>query len=307
MERFTFLSSDGVTHLAAYRTTPENPRAMVQISHGMCEYFMRYEGFAEYLTEQGFLVFGHDHLGHGNSAPSADALGFTRSGGGYQNLIEDVHLLSQKMQEEHPTLPLILFGHSMGSFIARAVIEQFGEDYKAAIICGTGGPDTPAGAGKLLASLLMLFCGEHHRSKLLKSIAFMGYNKKFEKGCDKNAWLTRDADVIARYNADPFCTYTFTLRAYHDLFELVALVNRREWAQNIRRDLPILLVSGEMDPVGSFGKGVRAVAGRLEEAKIEDLTLILYPEMRHEILNELEKDSVWTEICQWIASKASSR
>lgn len=304
MERFTFLSSDGITHLAAYRTTPENPRALVQISHGMCEYFLRYEGFAEYLSAQGFLVFGHDHLGHGNSAPDATSLGFTVSGGGYQNLIEDVHTLSLKMKEEYPSLPLILFGHSMGSFIARAVVEQFGSDYKAAIFCGTGGPDTPAGAGKLLASLLMLFCGERHRSALLKSIAFMGYNKKFEKGCDKNAWLTRDADVVTRYNADPFCTYTFTLRAYHDLFSLVARVNRREWAQSLRRDLPILVVSGEMDPVGSYGLGVRAVAKMLEDAKIEDLTLTLYPEMRHEILNELEKDSVWTEICQWIASKA---
>lgn len=304
MQRFSILSSDGVTKLAAYRTTPENPRAMVQISHGMCEYFMRYEGFAEYLTAQGFLVFGHDHLGHGNSAPNADALGFTVSGGGHQNLVEDVHNLSLKMKEEYPSLPLILFGHSMGSFIARAVIEQFGNDYKAAIICGTSGPDTPAGAGKLLASLLMLFCGERHRSSLLKSIAFMGYNKKFEKGCDKNAWLTREADVVTRYNADPFCTYTFTLRAYHDLFSLVARVNRREWAQKLRRDLPILVVSGEMDPVGSFGKGVRAVAKALEEAQIEDLTLKLYPEMRHEILNELEKETVWTEICQWIASKA---
>ena len=303
MQRFSFLSADGKTQLAAYQTTPEKSHTMVQISHGMCEYFMRYEGFAEFLTAQGFLVFGHDHLGHGNSAPSPDALGFTASGGGADILVEDVHQLSMKMKQEHPTLPLILFGHSMGSFIARAVLESFGEDYAAAIICGTGGPDTPAGAGRFLASLMMLFCGERHRSQMLKSIAFAGYNKTFEKGCDKNAWLTRDEEIVKRYNADPFCTYTFTLRAYHDLFTLVARVNRRDWASKIRRDLPLLVISGANDPVGTWGKGVTMVADMLKQAKIEDLTVKLYPDMRHEILNELEKETVWTEIYQWMQSK----
>ena len=183
MQRFTILSSDGKTELAAYRFVPDSPRAMVQISHGMCEYFLRYEGFAEYLADNGFLVFGHDHLGHGHTATSADALGFTVSGGGADCLVEDMHLLSAKMKEEYPTLPLILFGHSMGSFIVRSVLEKYGTDYAAAVICGTGGPETPAGAGKLLASLMMLLCGERYRSRMLRSISFAGYNKKFEKGC----------------------------------------------------------------------------------------------------------------------------
>ena len=303
MKRFSFPSADGKTQLAAYQTEPENPRAMMQISHGMCEYFMRYEGFAEYLTSQGFLVFGHDHIGHGSSAPTADDLGFTVAGGGADVLVEDVHNLSLQMKAEHPDLPLILFGHSMGSFIARAVLENYGNDYKAAIICGTGGPDIPAAAGKLMASMMMLLRGEHHRSALLRSIGFAGYNKTFEKGCDKNAWLTRDAAVVERYNADPFCTYTFTLRAYHDLFTLVARVNSRKSVARIPKDLPLLLVSGADDPVGSWSKGVRMVADMLEQAGVQDLTTKLYPNMRHEILNELEKETVWTEICQWMQSK----
>ena len=184
MLRFSIPSSDGKTELAAYKLVPEQPRAMVQISHGMKEYFLRYEGFADYLAQNGFLVFGHDHLGHGNTAKSSDDLGFTVSA---DALAEDVHKLSLAMKKEHPTLPLILFGHSMGSFIVREVLARYGNDYSAAIICGTGGPETPASAGKLLARLLMPFGGERHRSRLLKSIAFAGYNQKCGKGCDPNA------------------------------------------------------------------------------------------------------------------------
>lgn len=301
MERFSIPSADGRSTLAAYAVIPPSPRAMLQISHGMCEYFLRYEGFAEYLAEQGILVFGHDHLGHGNTASSPEELGFTVSGGGADVLLHDVRRVAEHMRGRYPDLPVILFGHSMGSFIARAVLEgDTASPYSAAILCGTGGPDTPAAAGKALASLLIALRGEKHRSTLLKSIAFAGYNKKFEKNCDKNAWLTRDASVVDKYNADPFCTYVFTLRAYHDLFTLVERVSRREWAENLPKDLPLLLISGEMDPVGSWGRGVRLVDEALRKASVKDLTLRLYPEMRHEILNEIGKETVWRETLEWI-------
>lgn len=303
MERFSIPSADGKSTLAAYAVIPASPRAMLQISHGMCEYFLRYEGFAEYLSEQGILVFGHDHLGHGHTAKAPEELGFTAEGGGAEILCADVRRVAEHMHTRYPDLPILLFGHSMGSFIARAVLEEDASLYRAAIICGTGGPDTPAGAGKLLASLLIALRGERYRSTFLKGVAFSGYNKKFEKNCDPNAWLTRDEEIVERYNADPFCTYVFTLRGYHDLFSLVERVSRRAWAEEMPKELPLLLMSGEMDPVGSWGKGVRLVDTALREAGVKDVTLRLYPEMRHEILNEIGKETVWRETLEWINAR----
>ncbi len=308
MEYLSHPSTDGKTALSAYCITPSAPpRAMVQIAHGMCEYFERYVPFAEYLASLGFLVFGHDHLGHGRTAKSPEDRGFTAEGGGANYLVEDVHELSLAMKKKHPELPLVIFGHSMGSFIVREVTARYGEDYTAAIYCGTGGPETPAGLGMLLAKFLMIVQGERHRSPLLKRISFMGYNKRFGKECDANAWLTRDEAVLARYRSDALCSFVFTLRGYHDLFTLVREVSKKEWAARLPQSLPILVVSGEEDPVGGYGKGVRAVGERLQKAGLSDLSVVLYPEMRHEILNELDKETVWKELAQWIEKKLPSQ
>lgn len=300
MKRFSHLSSDGSTTLAAYCTACESPVAMVQISHGMCENFSRYEAFAKFLSENGFLVFGHDHLGHGASAATPDDLGFISHRDGAEHLVDDVHSLCWRMKEEHPDLPVILLGHSMGSFVARAVLEKYPDTYTAAIIMGTAGPDMPTAAGKLLAHLVIALRGERYRSRLLRSISFAGYTKRCGKDCDPNAWLTRDPAVVARYNAEPLCGFVFTARAYSDLFTLLGGVSRRAWAEKIRRDLPLLLVSGEEDPVGGWGKGVKKIAERLKHAGVQDLTLSLYPGMRHEILNELSYETVWSDLLQWM-------
>ena len=300
IQRFSMLSHDGKTTLACYRTGCAEPRGLVQISHGMCEYFLRYEGFAEFLAGCGLLVFGHDHLGHGHTAPDAASLGFTVSGGGgAECLAEDVLALAARMREEYPGLPLVLFGHSMGSFIAREALARRGELYRAAVICGTGGPEMPAGAGRALARLIMLFRGERHRSRLLRAAAFAGYNKKYDSPATGVDWLSRDPEVVRRYLADPLCNFTFTVRAYDDLFTLVGRVSRRDWPSRLPGGLPVLVTSGEMDPVGGWGRGVRQVAERLRGAGLP-VTLRLWPGMRHEILNEIGHEQVWKETGEWI-------
>lgn len=301
MKTFRMRSTDGKTDLACYRVEPEGtPVAVFQIVHGMCEYFGRYEAFAQSLAEKGVLVVGHDHLGHGNSAPTADDLGFTAHKDGADHLVEDAFALTCHVKTEYPDLPVVLFGHSMGSFVAREVLARHGDAYRAAVICGTGGPESPAGAGKAMARLIMTFRGERHRSKFLKNVAFTGYNKKYEKGCPGNAWLSRDEELIRKYDNDPFCSYTFTVRAYYDLFTLVQWVSDKKWAGRLPKDLPCLVTSGEMDPVGGWGKGPRTVAKRMKEAGMTNVTLKMWPDMRHEILNEVGRDEVWKELTQWI-------
>ncbi len=303
MQRFSILSTDGKTGLAAYRLVPENPRVMVQISHGMCEYLLRYRALAAYFAEEGILVFGHDHLGHGASVASEQELGFTVHGGGAEALIEDVCSLALKMKNEYPDLPLVLFGHSMGSFIARAAVEKHPDIYSAAIFCGTCGSGMPTGLGRALTRCMMFFLGEEHRSKLIKKIAFAGYNKTYPQPCDENAWLSRDEAVVKAYNDDPLCGFPFTLRAYHDLFTLIGQITRSEWAENMPKDVPVLVTGGEADPVGAYGKGMREVADRLRTAGVRDVTLRLYPDMRHEIHNELEHEKVWKDLREWILSR----
>jgi len=307
MLRFSFPSANGTTLLAAYRTQTDAPQALVQISHGMCEYFLRYEGFAEYLSENRFLVFGHDHVGHGHSASVPEDLGFIPGENGADDLAEDVHQLACLLKKEYPDLPIILLGHSMGSFVARSVLEKYPDTYASAIIMGTAGSDMPTGLGKLLASLIIAFCGERHRSNLLRGISFAGYNKRYEKGCPENAWLTRDTAVVERYDRDPLCNFVFTARAYRVLFTLLGNVSRKEWAQKISKDKPLLLVSGADDPVGGWGKGVEKIYLRLQNAGLSHVSLSLYPEMRHEILNELSCQTVWSDLLTWMQESIKSQ
>lgn len=299
----SYPSANGRDTVACYVWTPDTPpRAVVQLSHGMQEYAQRYDPFARFLCANGYAVGANDHLGHGHTAAVDDDLGFTGEGGA-DAMIADVHTMTERLHSQFPGLPLILIGHSMGSFIARNVAAAFGRDYAAAVFIGTGGPEMPTRAGKLLARWRIRRRGERYRSQLLAKAAFGNYNRKYDGPVTNNSWISRDEAVVKAYMADKFCNFPFTAQGFYDLFDLLGRVSRRDWADKLPSDLPVLLTSGEMDPVGNFGRGVRTVYRRLAQAGLHDLTLKFYPGARHEILNETNRDEVYADILAWLDAR----
>ena len=296
-EKGFFPSANGQDRVTYYCYTPKNVRAVIQLSHGMCEYVRRYEKHAAYFCSQGIAFCGNDHLGHGLTAPDADELGYTDSP---EYLVEDLHTMTGVIRRKLPGVPLILLGHSMGSFIARLYLAKYGKDVDGAIISGTAGPENPTGLAKLLTKMSIAIHGDHYRDNFIKGLSTGSYEKHF-KGEPTSAWITRDTDEQEKYLADPLCNFTFTLNGYYNLFDMLGRVSSKGWAESIRKDLPILMISGSDDPVGDCGKGVRKVYERLKAAGIEDLTLRLWDGARHELFNESAvRNEVYACIVDWI-------
>ena len=299
----TYRSADGRTDIHYYRFLPDgNPTAILQISHGMSEYLERYEseGFVGALTDAGIIVCGNDHLGHGKSVASENDFGYFED---YRFLAEDLHTLNGIMRKTYPRLPYLLFGHSMGSFAARIYAVTY-EDIDGAVFCGTSAGNQPLGPGRALAVLIGKVRGGHHRSGLLRAMSFAGYNRRFAREKDELSWLTSLAEVRERYRNDPLCGIAFTDTGCRELFAMLAAVSDDSWADAMPLSLPVLLISGEDDPVGDNGEGVREVAARLEERELCSLTLKLYPGSRHEIFNDVCRDEMMRDLIAWIRETA---
>lgn len=303
-ESISYPSANGTDTVFAklFIPTDTDLKAIVQISHGMCEYIDRYRNFAEYLCGKGYMVCGNDHIGHRHSAADTASLGFFSEKEGYSHLITDVSTLTRQMKERYPGVPYFLLGHSMGSFIARCCLADFGEEYNGAIISGTAGPNPFCGTAIKLATLLCKMQGAKKPGKLLDNITFGNYNDRFEKRTSKD-WLSRDHAVVDAYLADSYCNFMFTNAAFRDLFMLNQLVNRAAWVKNLPKDLPIFIFSGEDDPVGDYGAGVQKVYEMIKQEGLFDVALKLYKGGRHEMLNELNRSEVYEDVYEWIKRK----
>ncbi len=301
-KEITYPSSDGKSTVFAEIFVPisGNPRGVVQLSHGMIDHTGRYEALADFFTGAGFVFAGNNHLGHGKTASSLSDLGFFAERDGYKYVIDDLKKMNEILHDEYPGVPLVLFGHSMGSFIARLYTEKYPNTIDAHIIHGTGGKNPAAPAGKALVSILRAFFGGRHRSKLVTAIAFGSYNSHYDKSEGANAWLTRDVKRVADRDTDPYATYIFTLSAYYDLFTMLSASNSKEWFENYPKSMPTLIISGEDDPVGNYGKGVRSVHSSLENSGVSDLTLKIYPNARHELFNEINREEAMGDMLSWI-------
>lgn len=302
-EEFYFDSRDGMNKVHAVRYTPENGevRCVVQIIHGMAEYVERYEGFAEFLTEQGFVVTGDDHLGHGKTVPEGGTYGYFCEQDPATVVVRDVHRLKKMTQALYPGVPYVIVGHSMGSFILRNYLCRYGTGIAGAVIMGTGMQSAGlVKVSKALAAVQKAFCGSKHVSKLIDRAAFGSYNKRFEPKRTDADWLSRDEEQVDRYIADPLCGFTFTVNGFQTLFELISRIQVKENLEKVPKGLPVFMVSGADDPVGDYGEGVKRAYASLQEVGLTNMQLKLYEKDRHELLNELDRETVAQDIYDWI-------
>ena len=299
-KEYSFPSNTGVCKIYACAYLPESYDTVLVIHHGMAEHQERYLGFIDYLNKNGIAVYMHDMANHGKSNQNFDESGWFGDKDGYKGLILDLKQNFDIAKEENPDKKLVVMGHSMGSFICRCFTAEYpDEGFSGAIYMGTGDANPIAGMGDKLSSLVAKIKGTKHKSKTLDKITFGSYGKGFE-GRTNFDWLTRDASIVDKYIDDKYCGFLFSVQGMNDLVKVNIASNTDEWYAKLPKDLKILLTSGEEDPVGPKAQGIKNIAKKLEDTGHTNVTLKLYPDCRHEILNELNKDEVMADIVNWI-------
>lgn len=283
--------------------TEKEPIGVLQIVHGMAEYIDRYDNFAKYMTEHGFNVIGHDHLGHGHSVSDEHDYGFFAEENGDKIIIEDMHSVTQYAREKWEELPNFILGHSMGSFCLRQYLTKYSNDVFGAIIMGTGWiPSAAALLGKTIAANTCKSKGSHTVNPLLIKLTLEPYNKPFAPARTNCDWLSRDEKQVDIYVNDKLCGFDFTAGAYKDFFTILEKIAKNRQLIGMRKSLPILITSGSVDPVGGK-KACEKLNAQYKRCGIDDVTLKLWENDRHEILNELDKSDVYRYICTWLKSK----
>lgn len=291
--------------LHAVNWTPEGEvRAVLCILHGMLEYGERYESFARFLSENGVAVVAYDHPGHGNTAMDKNELGYVKEEKGSEHLASCAVAVIGKARELYPDKKVFVLGHSMGSFVLRRIMTTHSHIMDGAVVVGTGTPPLAMlKAGRVLAGLICKIKGGHHPSRLLTNMSFAGYNKGFDKEEGPHAWISSDREVVKKYEADPFCSYTFRAAGFLALYDTLIYLAKGTDTDKIRKDLPILVTAGGADPVGEGGKGPRAYYELCKGAGLSDVSLKLYDGGRHEIINEKNKEEVYGDVLSFILDR----
>ncbi len=296
--------SCGEGQICAYCWEPTGDvKAVVQIVHGISEHAARYDNFAEFLNEHGILVVAEDHMGHGKSIGKDGILGYFY--GGWFAAVEDTYTLMKLTMKEYPGVPYVLFGHSMGSFMARTILAKHPDSgIDACIICGTAWQ--PRALLCAAIPLSKAFCkngGDKKASPALKKMMFGGFNGRVEHPRTSSDWLTRDQNVAGTYEADPLCGFVATAGLYRDMLMGIDYIQKPETLVLMKKDLPVLFTAGSDDPVGGYGKGVLRAAQAFRDVQMTDVSVKLYPLCRHEILNEVNRKEVYADILNWIGQK----
>lgn len=302
---FYFNSSTGKNKIHARMCVPDaEPRAIVQIIHGIAEYIDRYDEFMSFLADNGIIAVGTDHLGHGKSIESEEQTGFFAYDNGWDYVVRDEEVLRLAMHENYPELPIIVFGHSMGSFMTRTLLIRYPDAFNAAIISGTGNQGAAlVNGGLFMGNLVTGLRGAHHYSKFLNNLAFGSYNKIYENPKTEYDWLSRDEANVQKYIDDPLCGFIPSCSLFRDMMTGVKFITNKKNLTAMNKDMPVYFMSGDMDPVGECGKGVQKAYNNFLEAGMKDVSIKLYPGGRHEMLNEINKDEVYADILAWLDSK----
>ena len=301
-KEFYFPSSDGATQIHAVEWSPTGEaRGVYQIAHGVAEYALRYEPFAEFLTEKGFAVVANDHIGHGQSVAGGAARLWFGERNGWTHVVDDMYALRNLTAQKYPGLPYFLMGHSMGSFLTRTYLIRYPGTVKASVIMGTGQQSgLIVAGGKVAANFFGRKYGFDKFNATVDSLAFGAYNKPFEPKRTNYDWLSANTENVDAYIADPLCGGQATVGLFRDMLGGIGFISKASNLARMDMDTPVLFISGAMDPVGDLGKGTTKAYESFRKAGVKDVTLKLYPGLRHEILNEKEKDQVRADILSWV-------
>jgi alpha-beta hydrolase superfamily lysophospholipase len=297
-----YFDSCGKGKIHYCKWTPEGEiKGILQIVHGIVECVERYDNFANYLNTQGYLVVGEDHMGHGKSIEGGSTQGFFH--GGWFAAVEDTCRLMRDTMAEYPGVPYVLFGHSMGSFMARTILAKYPDSgITAAIICGTGWQ--PRAALPAMIKALELICkqtGEKNPSKKVQQLVFGSYNKRIPNVRTRVDWLTRDERTVDDYLANPLSGFIPSCGLFRDMVKGIYYVEQSKNLRNMKKHLPVFFIAGAEDPVGPYGKGVEKAAKEFKKGGMINVACKIYPECRHEILNELNREEVYQDIVGWLA------
>lgn len=302
-ESFT-IPSNGIGQLHCCRWMPEGePKAVLQIVHGIAEYIERYDDFAGFLNGLGYVVVAEDHMGHGQTVGAEGTQGYFE--GGWFTAVSDSYALLRKTKAEYPQIPYVLFGHSMGSFMARTILEVYPDSgIAAAVICGTGWQPRAILPGAIgICQLACKKVGERNTSDTLQNMVFGSYNKRVEHPRTEFDWLTRDARVVDAYIAHPSCGFTATTGLLRDLLTGIRFIEQKQNLAKMNKDLPVLFIAGGDDPVGNYGKGVTRAAEEFRKAGMKHVACRLFPLGRHEILNEINRREVYDFTAKWLGEQ----
>lgn len=305
-EEFYFDSRDRQSKIHAVKWIPdvEKPVCIFQIVHGMAEHIERYDEFARFLAQKGILVVGEDHLGHGKSVPEGGTYGYFCEEDAAGVLVRDVHRLKKIMQEQYPGILYLIMGHSMGSFITRNYLFNYGSGVGGAVIVGTGmQPKLTLVAARTITAVQKVFLGSRHVGKFIDKASFGKFNDRFQPARTEVDWLSRNEENVDRYIADPLCGFVFTLNGFATLFQLIHNCYDTAKLEKMPKQLPILLVSGTDDPVGDYGKSVEKVYHSYQEQGMQNVQMKLYEKDRHELLNEIDREQVYGDIYRWILQR----